>query len=53
MRMLWGFIKFCLMVLGYSVIAVFTVLDVISIIIALYVILDNNVPETVWKRKDG
>ena len=53
MKVLWEFIRFCLMMLGYSVIAVFTVLDVISIIIALYVILDNNVPETVWKRKGG
>lgn len=52
MKILWGFIKFCLMLLGYSIIAVFTVMNVVTLFIALCVIFDD-VPESVWQRKDG
>ena len=52
MKVLWEFIKFCLMMVGNTLAAVCAVLYIGSVVIALLVILDNHIPEDLWKRKD-
>lgn len=53
MKVLWEFIKFCRMMVGNTFAAACAVLYVRSIVVALLVILDNHIPEDLWKRKDG
>lgn len=52
MKVLWGFIKFCLMMVGNTVAVICGALYVISVVIALVVIVDNHIPEDLWRRKD-
>lgn len=47
-----GFVKFCLMMVGNTVMAVATVLDAVAVVIALAIILDNKISPDLWKRKE-